>query len=227
MRTSPPSNSLLDDLPSDHQWQRQEVTRLLTAWRGGDQQAFKDLTPLVYQELRFLAQRYMRRERNGHTLQATAVVHEAFVRMVDMNVAWQDRSHFLAMAATMMRRILVDHAKGKRRVKRGGGAEIQSLDETNLQVISPEPGNQFDVVEIDATLTQLAMFAPRLAQVIELHYFGGLTVQEIGTALSLSDATVHRDMRLAKAWMLKELHHLDEAHPSSGSSSPNSKGQST
>ncbi len=185
---------------------RQAVTRLLSAWRAGDSNALQQLTPLVYEELRLLAHRYMRRERNSHTLQATAVVHEAFVRMVDMEVAWQDRTHFYAVAATLMRRILVDHAKGKHRAKRGGTALVRSLETSDLNsaaaAINPGP---FDVLDIDETLEQLAKVDERLARAVELHYFGGLTCPEIAATLNISEATVHRDLRLAKAWMLKEL----------------------
>ena len=186
---------------------RQAVTRLLSAWRSGDASALQQLTPLVYEELRLLAHRYMRRERNSHTLQATAVVHEAFVRMVDMDVAWQDRNHFYAVAATLMRRILVDHAKSKQRVKRGGDAQLCSLETSDLNTTTAlVAGNaSYDVVDIDEALQQLAKIDGRLANTIELHYFGGLTCPEIATALSLSEATVHRDLRLAKAFMLKEL----------------------
>ena len=186
---------------------RQAVTRLLSAWRAGDSDALQQLTPLVYEELRLLAHRYMRRERGSHTLQATAVVHEAFVRMVDMEVAWQDRNHFYAVAATLMRRILVDHAKGKQRTKRGGTSHISSLDTSDLNTATTlaAGNNTFDVLDIDEALQQLAKVDARLAQTIELHYFGGLTCPEIAVALNLSEATVHRDLRLAKAWMLKEL----------------------
>ncbi len=183
---------------------RQAVTRLLSAWRAGDNSALQQLTPLVYEELRLLAHRYMRRERNSHTLQATAVVHEAFVRMVDLEVAWQDRTHFYAVAATLMRRILVDHAKGKHRAKRGGSALIRSLETSDLNTAAALAG-PYDVLEIDETLEQLAKVDERLARTVELHYFGGLTCTEIATALGISEATVHRDLRLAKAWMLKEL----------------------
>src|SRR5690348_2697930 len=122
----PPMESTLPPLPNPSP---QAVTRLLSAWREGDSQALESLTPLIYEELRLLAQRYMRRERNSHTLQATAVVHEAFVRMVDMHVPWQDRNHFYAVAAKLMRRILVDHAKSKSRIKRGGLVDIEQLEE--------------------------------------------------------------------------------------------------
>lgn len=184
---------------------RQAVTRLLSAWRAGDSGALQQLTPLVYEELRLLAHRYMRRERNSHTLQATAVVHEAFVRMVDMEIAWQDRTHFYAVAATLMRRILVDHAKGKHRAKRGGSALVRSLETSDLNAASSITAGPYDVLDIDETLNQLAKVDARLARTIELHYFGGLTCTEIATNLSISEATVHRDLRLAKAWMLKEL----------------------
>lgn len=184
---------------------RQAVTRLLSAWRAGDTAALQRLTPLVYEELRLLAHRYMKRERGGHTLQATAVVHEAFVRMIDMEIPWQDRAHFYAVAATLMRRILVDHAKSKLRIKRGGGAVIRPLETADLSTQSAVDGGELDVLEIDETLQQLAKVDERLAKAIELHYFGGLTCPEIGEALGVSEATVHRDLRLAKAWILKEL----------------------
>lgn len=184
---------------------RQAVTRLLSAWRAGDTSALQQLTPLVYEELRLLAHRYMRRERGNHTLQATAVVHEAFVRMVDMEIAWQDRAHFYAVAATLMRRILVDHAKGKQRTKRGGGVHVRSLETSDLNTAAPLSAASFDVLDIDEVLNQLSKVDERLSRTVELHYFGGLTCPEIATTLGISEATVHRDLRLAKAWMLKEL----------------------
>lgn len=189
---------------------RQAVTRLLSAWRSGDNAALKELTPMVYEELRLLAHRYMRRERNTHTLQATAVVHEAFVRMVDMEVAWQDRTHFYAVAASLMRRILVDHAKSKRRDKRGGNARFQSLETSDFDSV-PVMVGAYDVLDIDETLDNLAKVDARLARTIELHYFGGLTCPEIATELQVSEATVHRDLRLAKAWMLKELRPMTDS----------------
>lgn len=193
---------------------RQAVTRLLSAWRAGDTSALQQLTPLVYEELRLLARRYMRRERTSHTLQATAVVHEAFVRMVDMEIAWQDRNHFYAVAATLMRRILVDHAKSKSRNKRGGDAQICSLEVPDVSTATTlSAGNgTYDVLDIDEALQQLNKVDERLAQTIELHYFGGLTCPEIAIATNVSEATVNRDLRLAKAWMLKELReHTDES----------------
>lgn len=184
----------------------QAVTRLLSAWRAGDSDALQQLTPLVYEELRLLAHRYMRRERHSHTLQATAVIHEAFIRMVDIEVAWQDRSHFYAVAATLMRRILVDHAKSKQRTKRGGYAEVHSLDAWIADDTPPITVGPYDVLDIDGILDRLAKVDARLARIVELHYFGGLTCAEIAILQGVSEATVRRDLRLAKAWMLKELH---------------------
>ena len=187
----------------------QAVTRLLSAWRQGDSAALQQLTPLVYEELRLLAKRYMRRERIGHTLQATAVVHEAFVRMIDMDVSWQDRGHFYAIAATLMRRILVDHAKARHRVKRGGDLALQRLDTDVGAEAGPITPGEIDVLEIDEALERLAVHDPRLAQAVELRYFAGLTYSETAQALGISEATVHRDLRLAKAWMLKQIQHTN------------------
>ncbi|HKQ84488.1 MAG TPA: ECF-type sigma factor [Steroidobacteraceae bacterium] len=186
--------------------ERQAVTRLLSAWRSGDSNALERLTPLIYEELRDRARRYMRRERPGHTLQATAVVHEAFVRLVDMNVSWQDRAHFFAVAARLMRRILVDHAKSRVRAKRGGGTAVtNSLEELGDIDVGPATAGDIDVLEIDDALERLASHNARLAETVELHYFGGLTYQEISETLKISEATVDRDLRLAKAWILKQI----------------------
>lgn len=179
----------------------ESVTILLDAWRSGDADALERLTPLVYNELRRLAQRYMNAERAGHTLQATAVVNEAFVKLIDMEVSWQDRAHFFAVAARLMRRILVDHAKAHRRVKRGGAVTTLSLDEA--LVVGQE--TQSDLVALDEALTQLAEFDQRKCDIIELHYFGGLTYDEMAETLGISTATVHRDLRLAKAWLHNAL----------------------
>jgi RNA polymerase sigma factor (TIGR02999 family) len=187
---------------------RQAVTRLLSAWRSGDSRALERLTPLIYEELRNRARRYMRRERPGHTLQATAVVHEAFVKLVEMNVSWQDRAHFFAVAARQMRRILVDHAKARYRSKRGGTNATDSLDEFHtLDTLNagPATSGDIDVLEIDEALERLAGHNPRLAEIVELHYFGGLTYQELSETLKISEATVDRDLRLAKAWILKQI----------------------
>jgi RNA polymerase sigma-70 factor, ECF subfamily len=147
----------------------------------------------------------MRRERPGHTLQATAVVHEAFVKLVEMNVSWQDRAHFFAVAARQMRRILVDHAKARYRSKRGGTTTTNSLEEFEALDVGPNTSGEIDVLEIDEAIERLAGHNPRLAEIVELHYFGGLTYQELSETLKISEATVDRDLRLAKAWILKQI----------------------
>ncbi|MFK7885646.1 MAG: sigma-70 family RNA polymerase sigma factor [Gammaproteobacteria bacterium] len=179
----------------------ESVTQLLGAWRSGDDNALEQLTPLVYNELRRLAGRYMQGERSNHTLQATAVVNEAFMRMVDMDVPWQNRAHFFAIAARLMRRILVDHAKAHRREKRGGKFTDLTLDEGLVEAGQPDP----DMVSLDEALSRLEGFDERKAQVIELHYFGGLTYKEISEAIGIAEATVDRDLRMAKAWLQNEL----------------------
>jgi RNA polymerase sigma factor (TIGR02999 family) len=156
------------------------------------------LTPLVYDELRRLARNYMRAERGSHTLQATAVVHEAFLRLIQANVALQDRAHFFALASRLMRRVLVDHAKSRSRIKRNAAKEFT----TGADAI---PATNVDVVALDDALESLVQIEPRLAQVIELHYFGGLTYEQIAEAAGASTATVHRDIRLARAWLLNEI----------------------
>ena len=176
-------------------------TQLLTEWRSGHPQALDRLTPLVYDELRRLARNYMRAERGSHTLQATAVVHEAFLRLVQANVALQDRGHFFALASRLMRRVLVDHAKSRSRMKRNSGAR-DLVAEGSVETPTPM---DFDVVALDDALEGLQQLEPRLAQVIELHYFGGLTYDQIAAAVGASAATVHRDIRLARAWLLNEI----------------------
>jgi RNA polymerase sigma factor (TIGR02999 family) len=176
-------------------------TQLLTEWRSGHPQALDRLTPLVYDELRRLARNYMRAERGSHTLQATAVVHEAFLRLVQANVALQDRGHFFALASRLMRRVLVDHAKSRSRMKRNSGARELAAENTD----ETPPPMDFDVVALDDALEGLQQLEPRLAQVIELHYFGGLTYDQIAAAVGTSAATVHRDIRLARAWLLDEI----------------------
>lgn len=177
------------------------VTQLLLEWRGGSQQALDRLMPLVYDELRRLAQRYMRNERREHTLQATALVNEAYIRLVDMKVSWQDRAHFFAVAARLMRRLLVDHARAQHRVKRESGGPKISLDDA--AEVSARPAS--DLVALDEALTQLAEFDPRKTEIIELHFFGGLSNEEVAEALGISRATVQRELRLAKAWLNHEL----------------------
>ena len=179
-----------------------QITRLLIDWRGGDQAALEQLIPLVHEELRRLARRHMAHERVGHTLQATALVNEAFVRLIDVRqVKWQDRAHFFAMSSRLMRRILVDFARSKGYQKRGGGAQKVSFDEALL--VAREPGQ--DLVALDDALTALAAFDGRKAQVVEMRFFGGLSVEETAEALNVSVATVMRDWKLAKAWLLREL----------------------
>ena len=184
-----------------------DVTTLLRQWRSGDELALERMVPLIYDELRAIASRLMRGERPDHTLQATALVHEAYARLVGADIAWQDRSHFFAVAARQMRRILVDHAKGRGRQKRGGGMKPVTLD--GAAVIQPDPTT--DVADIDEALTRLAELDGRKAQVIELHFFGGLTYEETAEVLSISPATVDRDLRFAKAWLYRELESLRQA----------------
>jgi RNA polymerase sigma factor (TIGR02999 family) len=178
------------------------VTELLLAWGRGDRFALDELLPIVHQELRRLARLQMRGERNNHTLQTTALVNEAFIRLVDLRrIRWQDRAHFLALSARLMRRILVDHARSRNYQKRGGGAMNVTLDDTLLA--SPERGT--DLVALDDALQDLARVDPRKSEVVELRFFGGLSVEETAEALRISAETVSRDWRLAKVWLLREV----------------------
>ncbi len=179
-----------------------QVTRLLLDWGKGDQDALEQLIPLVHEELRRVARRYMAHERAGHTLQATALVNEAYLRLIDIRqVRWQNRAHFFAMSARLMRRILVDFARSRRYQKRGGGAQKVSLDEALM--LCPERGT--DLVALDDAVTALAAVDPRKARVVEMRFFGGLSVEESAEALHVSVDTVMRDWKLAKAWLLREL----------------------
>ena len=178
-----------------------EVSQLLLAWRRGEPGALDRLLPLVYDELRVLARRQMGGERPDHTLQTTALVHEAYLRLCGADVQWEGRVHFLAVAAQVMRRVLVDHARARRRAKRGGGAAPVTLDEA--LVVSPEPAP--DLVALDEGIARLSALDERKARVVELHYFGGLTYDETAAALGVSAATVDRELRLAKAWLYREL----------------------
>jgi len=180
---------------------RQAVTQLLRQWSGGDKQALDQLVPFVYDQLRKLASNCLRAERPDHTLRATALVHEAYVRLVDAEVAWQDRVHFFAVSARLLRRILVDHAKSRNREKRGGEFQKVPLDEAVL--VGPE--SSAGVVELDEALQRLAAQDQRKADLIELLFFGGLTYEETAAALHISPATVHRELKLAKAWLYREL----------------------
>jgi RNA polymerase sigma factor (TIGR02999 family) len=185
-----------------------EVTGLLKAWAGGEAAALDRLTPLVYDELRRMARRYMRNERAGNSLQATALVHEAYLRLVDVqNIAWKDRVHFFAVAARMMRRILVDAARAHASAKRGGQVKkVNHSTAVNLDEI-PDLGPQRgpELIAVDEALTQLAGFDPRKARVIELRFFGGLSVEETAEILKISPQSVTRDWKLAKAWLMRQL----------------------
>jgi len=176
-----------------------DVTRLLRRWRDGDPKAVDDLTPLVYEELRRLARRQMGSERAGHTLQATALVHEAFIRIIDSDVPWRDRVHFFALAARQMRRILVDHARARAAQKRGGEGERIPLDAAAPLAASD------NMIELDDLLERLATLDGRKAQVVELHLFGGLSYEETAEALGVAPVTVHRDLTFARAWLQREL----------------------
>lgn len=180
----------------------QEVTQLLVAWRNGDEAARDELMPLVYQELHRLAHQYMSRERSGHTLQTSALVNEAFLRLADQrDVQWQNRAHFIGIAGQMMRRILVDYARNRGYAKRGGGAVQVSLDEE--LVVSDE--RSAEVVALDDALQSLARLDERKSRLVELRFFGGLSIEETAEVLGVSPGTVMRDWTLAKAWLRREM----------------------
>ena len=182
--------------PSPH-----DVTRLLRAWSSGDQEALDKLLPLVYDQLHQLARHYMAGERPGHTLQTTALVNEAYLRLVDARqVNWQSRTHFFAIAAGLMRRILVEFARNRRRQKRGAGATLVSLNEE-----LHEPAETADLVALDDALKALTEVDARKSQVVELRFFGGLSVEEAAEVLKVSPETVMRDWKLAKVWLLHEM----------------------
>jgi len=179
-----------------------ELTQLLIDWGNGRQDALEQLFPLVYQELRRMAHRYMRRERPGHSLQTTAVVHEAYLRLIDQkHVQWQNRAHFFAIAAQMMRRILITHAQSHAYAKRGGGTIKVSLDEA--AILSRERAGE--LIALDEALTGLTAIDPRRSQVVELRFFGGLSNEEIAEVLKTSPNTVIRDWNVAKAWLYREM----------------------
>jgi RNA polymerase sigma-70 factor (ECF subfamily) len=181
-----------------------QITELLLAWSNGDQSALERLTPLVYDELHRLARRYMVREHAGHTLQTTALAHEAYLRLIDQSrVQWRNRAHFFAIAAQLMRRILVDYARGRRYAKRGGGTQKLSLEAAAVmpqEVIA-------DLVALDDALKSLAEIDSRRSRVVELRFFGGLSVKETAEVLSVSVDTVMRDWNLARAWLYRAMHH--------------------
>ena len=188
---APPAN------PSDG-----EVTALLLRWQEGDRSALDRLLPLVYDQLHHLADRQLRRERQGHTLQPTAVVHETYLRLVDQKRAtWQSRAQFFAVAAGMMRRVLVDHARGRRAAKRGGLAPHLAIDEVDAGIDPPS----VDLVDLDDALDKLGALDADQAKIVELRFFGGLTVEETAEVVGSSPATVKRDWHSAKAWLFREL----------------------
>jgi RNA polymerase sigma-70 factor, ECF subfamily len=196
----------------------QAVTQLLAQWRDGDERAFAELSALMYEELRQLAQRHLRRERSDHTIQKTALVNEAFVRLVgQQSVDWQSRAHFIGLASKLMRRVLVDYARARLADKRGAGAGVLSLDEmaapeedeapdttpTALQHLDAH--TQEEVSAIDQALQRLEQIDARQAQIVEMRYFGGLTVEQTAEAIGISEATVKREWTLARAWLRREL----------------------
>jgi RNA polymerase sigma factor (TIGR02999 family) len=188
---------MLNDASPSH-----EVTQLLLDWNNGNQDVLEKLMPLVYKELRRLARQYLNKEREGHTLLTTDLVHEAYLRLVDQKrVQWQNRAHFFGIAAQLMRRILVDHARGKNRVKRGAGAQQVSLNEVAMVVVD----SKVDILAIDEALRRLAEIDERKAKVVELRFFGGLEIDEVAEFLELSPITVSRDWKMAKAWLHRAL----------------------
>lgn len=180
-----------------------EVTRLLIAWNAGDREAVERLMPLVYAELRRIAERQFRRERAGHTLQPTAVVHEAYFRLVDQTrVTWKNRGHFFAIAAQAMRRILIDHARAREADKRGGREERVTLD---LGIASPEPADDVNLLALDEALVRLKALDEPQARIVELRFFGGLSIDETAEAMETSPSSVKREFRSARAWLFREL----------------------
>jgi RNA polymerase sigma factor (TIGR02999 family) len=183
--------------------QSTEITRILKSWSGGNREAVDDLIPLVYDELHKVAAQYLRRQRSDHTLQPTALVNEAYLKLIDIsNVNWHDRAHFFAVASQTMRHILVDHARAQMREKRGGGVvQKLSLDEA----VSFSKDKDVDVLLLDEALRELATIDEQQCKIVELRFFGGLTVEETAVVLKISPATVKREWRIAKAWLFKKM----------------------
>lgn len=183
---------------------QKDITGLLLDWGNGDRAALDELVPLVYKELRRMAHKHMRRERAGNTLQTSALINEAYIRLVDFNrIQWQDRGHFFAIASQVMRQILVDYARSRRSDKRGGAMQKVQLDEAVVLAAARPP----DVIALDQALTDLYAIAPRRGQIVELRYFGGLNIDETAEVLGVSSPTVEREWRSAKAWLLRALTH--------------------
>lgn len=183
-----------------------DVTRMLVNWSNGDKSALDELLPLVYDELRRQAAAYLRREAPGHTLQATALVNEAFLRMIDQTqVTWQNRAHFFGAAANLMRQILIQHVRAKHAEKRGGEAQKLYLDEVSGLADSLTKEQNLDLIALDDALNDLAQVAPQQGRVVELRYFGGLSIEETAEVLGISPATVKREWTMAKAWLHREI----------------------
>ncbi len=181
---------------------QKDVTQLLVKWSSGDERALEELIPLVYDELHRLAEHYMRRERSDHTLQPTALVNEAYLRLVDQTrVKWRSRAHFIGVAAQLMRRVTVKHAERHRAAKRGGGAGRTPIDEATV----PATASGEDVIALDQALERLNELDPRQSRVVELRFFGGLTGKEMAEVLGVSPATIDREWRMARAWLRQEL----------------------
>ena len=177
------------------------LTGLLVEWREGDQAALDRLMPLVYDQLRRIAHRYVQRERNGHTLQTSALVNEAYLRLADQKVLWQNRAHFFAVTARVMRHILIDHARRRQYAKHGGDARQVSMDEAAAMSLE----RAAELIALEEALDELAQLDPRKSRVVELRYFGGLSLEETAEALTISLMTVRRDWRAAKAWLYRRL----------------------
>lgn len=180
-----------------------EITQLLMNWRQGDDDALEELTPLVYDQLHALAARLFRGESAGHTLQPTALVNEAMQQLIGAEINWQDRNHFFALSARMMRRVLVNHAKSRKAVKRGGDALHVTLHED--QHASAKKVDEVEVLALDEALRELDSFDSRKATIVELHYFGGLTYVELADVMDIAESTVHQDLRTAKAWLRQRI----------------------
>ena len=179
------------------------ITQLLVDWGKGDQAALEKLMPLVYSELRRLASNYLRRERAGHTLQPTALVNEAYLKLIDQrNAKWQNRAHFFGISAQLMRRILVDHARQHQAVKRGGSGQ-QRVSITTVEKLAKEP--EIDLLALNEALDELARMDPQQSQIVELKFFGGLSIEEIAEVLGIGHATVERDWKMARAWLRRQL----------------------
>ncbi|GAB1263698.1 ECF-type sigma factor [Aurantivibrio infirmus] len=181
------------------------VTQLLSSWRSGNDEALQQLTPIIYQTLRRLSAKHIGGERNP-TIQATELVHEAFIDLIDVKVDWQDRAHFFAVASRLMRRLLIDRARSRLRKKRGGDLQLTQIDLNEL----PQVETEQELLDLDGALIQLKGIDSRKADVLELHFFGGMTYPEIASSLGISEATVDRDLRFAKAWVYNELKPVTE-----------------